>query len=226
LAKPWRTLESCETKAGTLELRQRDEKDFLITIAGRILMNSQTDFSERVLAQWACEAIAEIPAPRVLIGGLGMGCTLRATLDALPSEASIRVSELTPIVEKWCAGWLAEVNGHALSDPRVEVVVEDISRAITEHADDRSRERLHAIILDLYEGPHAKTHPKRDPFYGSQALDATRRALGIGGVFAIWSEAPDESFERRLKGVGFALERRRAGKGGRRHAVYLARRKR
>jgi spermidine synthase len=226
VTKTWRTLDQTDTKAGALELRQRGESDFLITIAGRVLMNSHANRSELVLAEWVCEAIAERPAPRVLLGGLGMGCTLRAALDQLPQDARVRVSELTPIIEKWCAGPLAGINGGALADPRVEVEIVDVARAISQHADDRSRPRLDAIVLDLYEGPHAKTNPKRDPIYGSQALDTTRRALSVGGVFAIWSEAPDDGFEQRVKGGGFSLELRRAGKGGRRHAVYLARRKR
>lgn len=226
MAKPWQMLEQANTRDGLLELRKRSDGDFLITIGGRILMNSRANHSEVVLAEWACTEIAETPAPSVLIGGLGMGCTLRAALDVLPPGAHVRVSELTPIVEQWCAGPLAEVNGQALADPRVTIAIEDVARAISDHADDRSRRRLDAIVLDLYEGPHARTNPKRDPFYGSRALDATRRALAIGGIFAIWSEAPDDSFEKRVKSTGFALERRRIGKGGRRHAVYLARRKR
>ncbi|MCP4036745.1 MAG: hypothetical protein GY733_07405 [bacterium] len=94
------------------------------------------------------------------------------------------------------------------------------------HADDRAGPGFDAIVIDLYEGPHAKTDPRRDPFYGTTALDATRRALVPGGVFAAWSEAPDAAFEKRVKKIGFDLERVRAGKGGRMHAVYLARRRR
>jgi hypothetical protein len=101
-----------------------------------------------------------------------------------------------------------------------------VSRAISRHADDRSRPRLDAIVLDLFEGPHAKTNAKHDPFYGSGALDATRRALVVGGVFAIWSEDRDTGFEKRVKSIGFKLQRVRAGKGGRMHAVYFATRKR
>ncbi len=225
MANPWRTLDRSDTASGELELRQRGEREFLITIDGRVLMNSHANRSELVLAQRACEVIADVTSPHILIGGLGMGCTLRAALDVLPPDARVRVVELTQIIETWCAGPLAQVNRDALADPRVEVVIEDVASAIADHARDGGRKRLNAIVLDLYEGPHART-PKRDPIYGSAALDATRRALAIGGVFAIWSEAPDDGFEKRVKGVGFSLERRRAGKGGRSHAVYLARRKR
>ncbi|MCP4037063.1 MAG: spermidine synthase [bacterium] len=223
MATPWKTLDSEDTPHGLLELRRRGEHDFLIAIAGRVLMNSHANRSEVALAESVCRALEGRPAPRVLIGGLGMGCTLRAAARGLPPDAVIEVSELTPAVARWCAGPLASVNESALDDPRVQIRIGDVSRAIAERADDRSKPRLDAILLDLYEGPHAGTNPKRDPFYGRRALDATRRALATGGVFAIWSEVPDESFEKRVAAAGFELERIRSGKGGRRHAVYLAR---
>jgi spermidine synthase len=226
MATPWKTLDSEDTPHGALELRQRGEREFLITITGRILMNSHANRSELALALYVCRALEGRSAPRILIGGLGMGCTLRAAADGLPEEASIEVSELTSIVARWCAGPLADVNSHVLEDSRVKLTIEDVTRSIANRADDRSRPRLDAILLDLYEGPHARTNPNRDPFYGKRALDASRRALAVGGVFAIWSEAPDEAFEKRVKAIGFQLERFRPGKGGRRHVVYLATRSR
>lgn len=224
--RAWKTLDSEDTPQGVLELRQRGEREFLITIAGRILMNSHANRSELALAKSVCRALEGRAAPRILIGGLGMGCTLRAAAEGLPEDALIEVSEITPIVARWCAGPLACINQGALDDPRVRLRIEDVSRTIAKRADDRRKPRLDAILLDLYEGPHAKTHPNRDPFYGSSALDATRRALAIGGVFAIWSEAPDAAFEKRVASIGFELERFRPGKGGRLHVVYLARRSR
>ncbi|MFT4572790.1 MAG: spermidine synthase, partial [Candidatus Binatia bacterium] len=218
--------DSEQTRDGLLELRQRGETEFLITIAGRILMNSHANRSELALADCVVAALEGQASPRMMIGGLGMGCTLQAAASGLPDDASIVVAELTPIVARWCAGPLAGVNQNALADPRVEVRIQDVSRAIADHANDRSKPRLDAILLDLYEGPHAKTHPKRDPFYGTGALDATRRALVKGGLFAIWSEAPDAAFEKRVKAIGFKLERTRPGKGGLRHVVYMARRAR
>lgn len=226
MAKPWKTLDSEETPHGVLELRQRDEHEFLITIAGRILMNSHTNRSELALAECVCRAIKDRSAPRLLLGGLGMGCTLLAAVGGLPAAASIQVSEITPAVVRWCAGPLAGINRGALDDPRVEIEIEDVSRTIAKRADDRNLPRFDAIVLDLYEGPHAKTNAKRDSFYGTIALDTTRRALAPDGVFAIWSEAPDAAFEKRVEASGFELERIRSGKGGRRHLVYLARRTR
>ena len=224
MTRPWHTLDHVETREGELELRQRGDGDFLITIGGRILMNSSANRSEGRLADWVCEELREKQAPRLMIGGLGMGCTLRAALDRLPADAHVVVVELTRIVGEWCAGPLSGVNANALEDPRVEVVIGDVSKAIRRTADDRSLPRLDAILLDLYEGPHSRTNPGRDPFYGSRALHATRRALVQGGLFAIWSEGPDTGFEKRAQRAGFGLEVERAGKGGRRHAVYLARR--
>jgi spermidine synthase len=226
MANAWKTLDSEDTPHGTLELRQRGEKEFLITIAGRILMNSHANRSELALAQSVCRALEGRPAPRILIGGLGMGCTLQAAAENLPEDASIEVSELTPVIAGWCAGPLAPVNNRVLEDSRVELAIEDVTQSIAKRADDRSRPRLDAILLDLYEGPHAKTNPHRDPFYGRRALDASRRALAMGGIFAIWSEAPDAAFEKRIKSIGFKLDRSRPGKGGLRHVVYLATRSR
>jgi len=223
MARPWHTIESVETPDGTLELRQQGEDDFLITIAGRVLMNSRANRSEVALAEVACAALTERPQPRVLIGGLGMGCTLRAALDALPSDASIEVCEINDVTARWCGGSLRAVNHGALDDPRVRIEPSDVSRYIAGAASDRARPRYDAILLDLYEGPHARTDARRDPFYGEQALARTRRALAPGGLFGIWSEAPDEAFERRLERAGFALERRRPGHGGLRHTVYLGR---
>jgi spermidine synthase len=226
LALPWKTIESVPTDDGPLELRARGERDFLITIQGRVLMNSHANRSELALARLACAALSEREAPTLLIGGLGMGCTLRAALDALPSPARVQIYDINAVVERWCRGPLSMLNGAALEDPRVTFELGDVAAAIATHADDRRRARLDGIVLDLYEGPNSGSHPKRDPFYGSQALDCTRRALRPGGVFGVWSEAPDEAFEKRLHKVGFAVERQRPGKGGLRHVVYLATRKR
>jgi spermidine synthase len=226
MAIPWQTIDRVPTPDGELELRQRGGGDFLITIAGRVLMNSRANRSELALATLVCEELVERAGIRMMIGGLGMGCTLRAALDGLSADAEITLCELNATIERWCRGPLSVVNGRALEDPRTSLLIDDVAHAIRDHADDRSRPRLDAIVLDLYEGPHSRTHPKRDPFYGSQALDTTRRALAIGGIFAIWSEVPDEAYEKRLRRTGFSLELHRAGRGGLRHAVYLARRKR
>ncbi|MCS5635772.1 MAG: spermidine synthase [Myxococcota bacterium] len=224
MASAWQTLEQVETEAGLLELRQRGDDDFLITVAGRVLMNSHANRSELALARLACADLAERPSPRVLIGGLGMGCTLRAALDALPGGARIHACEINPHVAGWCRGPLAGVNRHALEDPRVAVQIGDVAAAIAEAARGPVAERFDAILLDLYEGPHPGSDPHGDPFYGSRVLARTHAALTEGGVFAVWAEAPDRGFDARLRTAGFETETHRPGRGGLRHAIHLARR--
>jgi spermidine synthase len=215
---PWKTLATVATTEGALELRQRGDGGFLIVIAGRVLMTSNDRRSEQALASLACRGIAA-PRPRVLIGGLGMGYTVRAALDALPAAAEVVVAELTPEIETWCRGPLAALTGAALDDPRVRVVIGDVARTIAA----APRGHYHAILLDLYEGPHAATQRGDDPFYGGPALVRTRAALAAGGALAVWSEDPDEAFARRLASAGFEVDVHRLGKP-RRHVVYLARR--
>ena len=224
MAHAWETLESIETDAGPLELRRRGERDFLITVAGRVLMNSHANRSELALANLACRALADREAPRLLLGGLGMGCTLRAALDDLPSKAAVDVVELNPHVAAWCRGPLAGVNDQALEDPRVSLQLGDVAKAIEEASRREGKDRYDAILLDLYEGPHSASHPSKDPFYGSQALVRVRGALAPGGLLAVWAEAPDRLFDQRMQAAGLKTEIHRPGRGGLRHAVHLGRR--
>jgi spermidine synthase len=214
--QPWKTLATIATDEGALELRQRGN-GFLIVIAGRVLMTSADRRSEQALAALACRGIAAA-RPRVLIGGLGMAYTVRAALDALPAAAEVVVAELTPAMVDWCRGPLAPLTGNALGDPRVRVVIGDVARTIA----DAPAGRYDAILLDLYEGPHAATQRADDPFYGTAALARTRRALAAGGVFAVWSEEPDAAFVHRLDAAGFTVDTHRLGKP-RSHVVYVAR---
>lgn len=216
---PWKTLATVATPDGTLELRQRGEREFLMTIAGRVLMTSNNRRSEEALATRACEAITA-HTPRVLIGGLGMAFTVRAALDALPATAEVVVAELTPAVLDWCRGPLALLTGAALADPRARVVIDDVARVIA----GARPGHYHAILLDLYEGPHAATQRADDPFYGRAALARSRAALAAGGVLAVWSEEPDDAFAHRLAGAGFDVATHRLGNPAR-HAVYVGRRR-
>ncbi len=224
MAKQWHKIESVETVDGTLELRKRSDKDFLITIAGRVLMNSLSNRSEVILSQLALAALGNKKNPRVLIGGLGMGCTLKAALDCLPKAAKVVVAELNPVIVEWCKGELARLNGKALSDPRVSIKIDDVALLIMETATKGEAEGFDAIILDLYEGPFEAGKEKGEAFYGAGALDLTRAALKPGGVFANWSEDPDKSFEKRLTSAGFTFDKARPGRGGLRHLVYVAKR--
>jgi spermidine synthase len=216
---PWKTLATVATDEGALELRRRGDGAFLIVIAGRVLMTSNDRRSEQALASLACEALAAA-RPRVLIGGLGMAYTVRAALDVLPATAEVVVAELTPAIEAWCRGPLAALTSGALDDPRVAVVIGDVAQLIA----DAPPGHYHAILLDLYEGPHAATQRGDDPFYGRAALARTRAALAAGGAFAVWSEDPDEPFAHRLAAAGFEVATHRLGKP-RSHVVYLGRRR-
>jgi spermidine synthase len=221
MAQPWNTLDKVGSAEGVLELRQRGERDFLILKDGLVLMNSRANRSEQALGRLACAAVAGRDAPQVMVGGLGMGLTLRAALDALPPEAVIVVVELNPVVVRWCRGPLAELTGGAVDDPRVSIVTADVAKVIARSAEDTTR-RFDAIIIDLYEGPGSGTDAVKDPFYGSRALARTREGLTPGGVFAVWGEQPDGGFEKRLATAGFRFDRLRPGKGGMRHVVYIA----
>ncbi len=221
MAQPWETLDKVDTADGLLELRRRGDHDFLIIINGRVLMNSSANRSEIVLGESACRAVAARGRPRVLIGGLGMGLTLRAALDSLPPNAQVVVTEINPVVVKWCRGPLAALTRGAVDDKRVTVEIDDVSAVIAKAAKSGA-ERFDAIVIDLYEGPGSATDARNDPFYGSHALKATASALSAGGVFAVWGENSDTAFEKRLITAGFSVERQRPGRGGLRHVVYLA----
>lgn len=220
MTRPWTTLDRVASAGGELELRRRGEREFLIMVAGRVLMTSAAHRSESALAEWLCEELTT-GRPRVLIGGLGMGYTLRAALDALPRTASVRVAELEPAVVAWCRGPLAPLTARAIEDPRVEVVVEDAMDSIRAAAQG-GLPRFDAIALDLFEGPRGTRGEDDHPIWGTAALALARDALAPGGALGIWCEEPAPGVVRRLARVGLRTEERRAGRGGRRHALYRA----
>ncbi len=222
MALPWKTLDRFATEGeGTLELRRRGKGDFLITLGTQVLMNSKAQRSEIALGKLGCRRLKNHPGPRVLVGGLGMGITLRAVLDALPETARVVVAELHPKILEWCLGPLAELTGGAAGDPRVTVEIADVTELIRQS----STEAFDAVIFDLYRGPHPQTDRLNDPIYGSRAIERTRDALKPGGVFAVWGENPDVGFEGRLAAAGFTVRCERPGKGGYRHAVWVAEKK-
>lgn len=157
-----------------------------------------------------------------MVGGLGMGCTLRAVLDALPVTAEVVVAELNEKIVEWCRGPLSNLTEGAVSDPRVTVALGDVAQLILKHAKKNSGPGFDAIILDLYRGPHARTDKKNDPIYGSRAIERAHAALNPGGTFAVWGENYDEGFSKRLSSGGFSVTCERPGKGGYRHAVFIA----
>ena len=221
MSKPWTVIDRVETIDGRLELRQRGERDFLITLGGMVLMNSVANRSEIVLGQRGCSHLRGRTAARVLVGGLGMGCTLRAVLDTLPAGAAVVVAELNPVVLTWCRGPLAGLTGSAVDDPRVHVKIADVAELVHSAAAD-PQGKFDAIVFDLYRGPHFHTDEQHDPLYGSLAIARVRQALKPGGMFAVWGENYDAGFVRRLEAGGFAVTTERPGRGGLRHVVFLA----
>jgi spermidine synthase len=222
MPRPWKLIERVDTPDGPLELRQRDTRDFMISIAGRVLMSSIIHRSESMIAEVGCERAKSLKTPRVLIGGLGLGITLRSALDVLPAGARVCVAELNPVVVSWGRGPLRELTAAALEDPRVEVVVGDVA-AVVRAAAEGLREKFDAIIVDLYLGPAQGADADRDPLYGRSILKATRTALKARGSYTVWGEDPDPSFERRMAEAGFRTETLRNRGGGPRHVIYVGR---
>jgi len=233
MTRSWQTVDRAETPEGPLELRRRggpetpETAEYVITIGGRVLMNGAAHRTEDAVAEAACRPLTgrrEAPGPRVLLGGLGMGYTLRAALDLLPKSARLLVAEIDPVIVRWCRGPLAPLTGNAVGDRRVRVEVADVA-AVLARAARSPEERFDAVVLDLYEGPREAHGGKDDPLWGERALATARDALLPGGTLAVWSEDADAAFEKRLAAAGFRVERQRPGKGGPRHVVYVARRK-
>ncbi len=207
-----------------MTLFSRGERDFLIKLKNCVLMNSSANLTELALAAFAVAPLEKFKKPHVLIAGLGMGCTLRAALDRLPQSARVTVCELNPVIVEWCRGPMAAVTDGAVDDPRVTVEITDVAERIARASKGAASKKFDGIILDLYEGTHGANRDDNDPFYGTQALRTTRDALSPRGIYAVWTEDRDSRFEKRLTSVGFSLQRRRPGKGGPRHTVYVARR--
>lgn len=209
--KPWQTLATIATDEGPLELRKRDAGDFMLVIGGRVLMTSRERRSEERLATLVCSPQTR----RVLIGGLGMAYTLRAALNAAP-QAVIDVAELSPEIVEWCRGPMAELTQNAAGDPRTRVIIDDVARVIAT----APANHYDAILLDLYEGPHAASQRANDPFYSASALMKQARALAPGGALAVWSEDPDDGYLRRFRSAGFTVTVDRSG-SSRVHVVYV-----
>ncbi|WP_342358850.1 hypothetical protein [Terrarubrum flagellatum] len=217
---PWVLLDSAKTPdGGELRLLQRGD-EFSIRAGTAELMNSRQHGSEEALARLACERIGNRSRAQILIGGLGMGFTLAATLAALKPDARVTVAELVPAVVAWARGPLATLFGGSLEDPRVDIRVEDVGRTLK-----AARASYDAILLDVDNGPEALTQDSNDALYELAGLSIAKSALRPGGVLAVWSSHPDRDFTGRLRLAGFAVEekrtRAREGKGAR-HTIWLA----
>ena len=218
---PWTHLASAHVPGGgELRLKRRGD-EFSIMLGRDELMNSRRSGSEAALAEVACERLAGRPEPAVLIGGLGMGFTLRAALGALGEGAAITVCELVPEIVAWARGPMGELFGGCLDDPRVTVVKGDVGDVIG--AADGAYD---AILLDVDNGPEGLVRSANDGLYTDAGLAAARAALRPGGLVAVWSSNRDEAFTARLKRAGFAVEevtaRAGARRRGARHVIWIA----
>jgi spermidine synthase len=206
---------------GDLRLMRRGAEYSIMAEGGIELMNSRLSGSEEALAQLSLDRIAANPAPRVLIGGLGMGFTLRAALARLGPKAKVTVGELVPAVVDWARGPMADFHAGTLSDPRVSIRIGDVSAVIGEE-----RGAWDAILLDVDNGPEGLTRRANDRLYDAAGLVAANRALSPGGVLAVWSSAPHAPFSNRVRKAGFTVEevKVKAGPGRKKasHVIWLA----
>lgn len=218
--KPWELLGETRTPDGRLMALTRRGGEWVIHADGKSLMSSRMHGSEEALASLGCRRLSGVEAPCVLVGGLGMGFTLRATLDVLPADAKVVVAELVPAVAEWNRGALGELAGRPLADPRVKLELGDVAAVL------RANEAaFDAVLLDVDNGPSAFTSEGNAGLYDDRGLAAARAALRPEGCLAVWSAREDRKFEQRLRYAGFRAEaqrvRARGKRGGPRHVIFL-----
>ena len=219
---PWLQIDTARVPGADVELRlMRRGDEFSMMLGPNELMNSRLSGSEEALATLACRRLEAVKRPCLLIGGLGMGFTLRAALAVLGSEARIVVAELVPAVIAWARGPMAGVFGNSLNDPRASLVSADVMEVIRSHAS-----AFDAILLDVDNGPEGLVRKANDALYNLTGLKAIRRALRPGGVLAVWSSGPNPSFSRRLCDAGFDVNevavRATTKRKGARHVIWFA----
>jgi spermidine synthase len=207
-----------ELKLFRRELKGADEYSIML---GRIeLMNSRLSGSEQALATLSCERLTA-KNPRLLIGGYGMGFTLRAALSVLPKQAHVEVVELIPAIIKWARGPMTELSAGCLDDSRVKHTHGDVVNVI-----DKADREYDAILLDVDNGPDGLTHEANDRLYNMAGLAKAKAAMRSGGILAIWSSESDNRFTNRLHKSGFDVDiqtvsARSNGKGAK-HTIWLA----
>jgi spermidine synthase len=221
--KPLEHLATARAPDGeALKLMRRGD-DFMIVLDRNELMNSRMSGSEEALATMTAERLGGRAAQRWLIGGYGMGFTLRAALGVLGADARLTVAELVPEIIEWARGPMATLAKGCLDDPRVHVVLDDVAELIA-----RARSTYDAILLDVDNGPDGLVRDANDRLYTPAGLADAKDALTRGGVLAVWSAAPDKVFAARLHRAGFEVDevtvRARSNGKGPRHTIWLARR--
>ncbi len=220
---PWQHLDTAPVPGGGEMRLSRRGAEFSIRLGQVELMNSRLSGSEEALAALACEALGVRRKPRILIGGLGMGFTLRAALADFDADAEIIVAELVPAVVTWAKGPMAELFAGCLEDSRVSIKVGDVGSIMREGAS-----RFDAILLDVDNGPEGLTRRSNDALYDLRGLGDAYLAIKPGGILAVWSQGPDTKFPQRLQRTGFVVDEHRVrankGRSGARHLIWLGRR--
>lgn len=219
LVKPFEVLGQTTSSDGTVTKLLRRGDDYSIVADGAILMTSRMHGSEKALATFACQRARTLKRPRVLIGGLGMGFTMRATLDLLRADATVIVAEVLPSVVEWNRGPLGPLAEHPLDDKRVRVEIGDVAVTL------RSRlGQFDAVLLDVDNGPAALSSPNNGRLYTSRGIVVARAALKAQGVLAVWAVNDDQKFEQRLRNGGFEVKVQHVRahlNGGARHTIFL-----
>jgi spermidine synthase len=219
---PWLQLDTARVPGADVQLRLMQRgAEFSMMLGQNELMSSRLSGSEEALATLACRRIEAVKSPHLLIGGLGMGFTLRAALAVLGSDARIMVAELVPAVIAWARGPMADIFGDSLDDPRASIREADVVDVIRSHDS-----AFDAILLDVDNGPEGLIRKANDALYDVKGLNAIRRALRPGGVLAVWSSGPNPLFSKRLGAAGFDVNevavRATTKRSGARHVIWFA----
>jgi spermidine synthase len=219
---PWLQLDTARVPGADVQLRLMQRgAEFSMMLGQNELMSSRLSGSEEALATLACRRIEAVKSPHLLIGGLGMGFTLRAALAVLGSDARIMVAELVPAVIAWARGPMADIFGDSLDDPRASIREADVVDVIRSHDS-----AFDAILLDVDNGPEGLIRKANDALYDLKGLNAIRRALRPGGVLAVWSSGPNPLFSKRLGAAGFDVNevavRATTKRSGARHVIWFA----
>src|SRR6202161_1002907 len=219
---PWLQIDTTPVPGAEVELRlMRRGDEFSMMLGPNELMSSRLSGSEEALATLACKRLEAVQRPHLLIGGLGMGFTLRAALAVLGSDARIVVAELVPAVIAWARGPMADIFGDCLTDPRANIREADVVDVIRSH-----RSAFDAILLDVDNGPEALIRKANDALYDAKGLQAIRQALRPGGVLAVWSSGPNLAFSKRLRAADFEVSevgvRATTKRSGAHHVIWFA----
>jgi spermidine synthase len=218
--KPLERLAEARTPNGTLLTLYRHDGAYLIRADGVELMSTRRHLSEDRLAEVACAPLSEVPQVRVLIGGLGLGFTLRAALRLLRDDAEVVVAELVPEVVAWNADPRYDLSADAMVDPRVRVVQDDVSNVLRANVG-----AFDAIMLDTDNGPDGMLMSENARLYAARGIGVTRAALRAGGSVVYWSVGDDPKFARALRGAGLDVQTLRVrahDTSGPMHTLYVA----